>query len=154
MSDYEVMDQLLHTPSKISIIAFLMNSSAHRESLMRALDQAFVESVMSLDQFNGIVGNIISCNNLSFCDDELPDEGINHNPTLNISMNCKDDSLYNVLINTGSALNVILRSTFMKLKYQGTLTHPSGIIVKSFDGSRKSIIRELDLPIHIGPHLF
>ena len=32
--------------------------------------------------------------------------------------------------------------------------HPSGIIVKAFDGSRKSIIGEVDLPIHIGPCMF
>ena len=42
----------------------------------------------------------------------------------------------------------------MKLKYQGTPMRPSGIIVKVFDGSRKSVIGEVDLPIHIGPYLF
>ena len=38
----------------------------------------------------------------------------------------------------------------MKLKYQGTPMRPSGIIVKAFDGSRKSVIGEIDFPIHIG----
>ena len=42
----------------------------------------------------------------------------------------------------------------MKLKYQGTRMRPSGIIVKAFDGLRKSVTGEVDLPIHIGPHLF
>ena len=69
-------------------------------------------------------------------------------------MNCKGDSLSNVLIDNGSALNIIPRSTLMKLKYQGTLMRLSGIIVKAFDGSRKCVIGEVDLPIHIGPHLF
>ena len=87
------MDQLLQTPSKISILALLMNSSAHMESLMRVLDQDFMESDMPLDQFNSVVGNITSCNNLSLCDDELPDEGRNHNLALHISINCKNDSL-------------------------------------------------------------
>ena len=107
---------------------------------------------MPIDQFSGIIGNITSCNNLSFCDDELPDEGRHHNLALHISMNCKNDSLSNVLIDNGSALNVIPRSTLMKLKYQGTPMRPSDIIVKAFDGSRKSVIGEVDLPIHIGPH--
>ena len=101
-----------------------------------------------------MVGNITSCNNLSFCDDEFPDEGKNHNLALHISMNCKNDSLSNVIIDNGSALNVIPRSTLMKLKYQEAPMRPSGIIVKAFDGSRKSVIGEVDLPIHIGPHLF
>ena len=42
----------------------------------------------------------------------------------------------------------------MKLKYQGTPMLPSAIIVKAFDGSRKSVIGEVNIPIHIGPHLF
>ena len=42
MSDYKIVDQLLQNPSKISLLALLMSSSAHRESLMRVLDQAFV----------------------------------------------------------------------------------------------------------------
>ena len=49
MSDYKIVDQLLQTPSKISMLALLMNSSAHRESLMRVLDQAFVENDIPLD---------------------------------------------------------------------------------------------------------
>ena len=121
---------------------------------MRVLDQAFMESDMPLDQFCSVVGNITSCNNLSFYDDELPNEGRNHNVALHISMNCKNDSLSNVLIDNGSALNFILRSTLMKVKYQGVPMRPSGIIVKGFDGSRKSFIGEVDFPIHIGSHLF
>ena len=38
MSDFRIVDQLLQTPSKISILALLMSSSSHRESLMRVLD--------------------------------------------------------------------------------------------------------------------
>ena len=148
------MDQLLQTPSKISILALLMNSAAHKESLLRVLDQAFMEYDTPLDQLSSVVGNITSCNYLIFFHDEFPDEGRNHNLALHISMNCKSDSLSNVLINNGSALNMIPRSTLMKLKYQGAPMRPSGIIVKAFDGSRKSVIGEVDFPIHIGLHLF
>ena len=109
---------------------------------------------MPLDQFSSVLGNITSCNNLRFCDDEFLDEGRNHNLTLHISTNDKNGSLSNVLIDNGSALNVMPRSTLMKLKYQGTPMCPSGIIVKDFDGSGKSAIGEVDFPIHIGPHLF
>ena len=124
------------------------------ESLIKVLDKTFMESDMSLDQFSSVVGDITSCNNLSFCDEKLPYEGRKHNMALHISMNCKNDSLYNVLIDNGSTLNVIPRSTLMKLKYQGTPMRPSGIIVKAFDGSRNFVIGEVDLPIHIGPNLF
>ena len=95
MSDYRIVDQLLQTPTKIYILALLMNSSAYRESLMRVLDQAFMESDMPIDQFSNVIGNITSCNNLSFCNDELPEEGRNHNLALHISMNnwCKNTTV-------------------------------------------------------------
>ncbi|MCI74256.1 hypothetical protein A2U01_0095520, partial [Trifolium medium] len=69
---------------------------------MKVLDQAFVDHDVTIDQFGGIVGNITACNNLSFSDEELPEEGRNHNLALHISMNCQSDALSNVLIDTGS----------------------------------------------------
>ena len=32
-SEYNMVDQLLHTPSKIYVLSFLMNLEAHREAL-------------------------------------------------------------------------------------------------------------------------
>jgi hypothetical protein len=42
-SEYKVIDQLMQTPSKISILSLLLNSEVHREALMKVLDQAFVD---------------------------------------------------------------------------------------------------------------
>ncbi|GAU40233.1 hypothetical protein TSUD_219430 [Trifolium subterraneum] len=42
-SEYKIVDQLLQTPSKISILSLLMNSDAHREALMKVLDQEYVD---------------------------------------------------------------------------------------------------------------
>lgn len=154
LCDYKVVDQLLQTPSKISILSLLLNSTVHREALLKVLDQAFVEQDITADQFNSVVGNITSCNGLGFCDEELPDEGKNHNFALHISANCQGDSLSNILIDTGSSLNVMPKSTLVKLKYQGGHVRFSGIILKAFDRSRKSVIGEVDLPICIGPHVF
>ncbi|XP_050890261.1 uncharacterized protein LOC127095640 [Lathyrus oleraceus] len=154
LSDYKVVDQLLQTPSKISILSLLLNSAVHREALLKVLDQAFVEQDITAEQFNNVVGSITSCNGLGFCDEELPEEGKNHNFALHISANCQGDSLSNILIDTGSSLNVMPKSTLVKLKYKGGQMRHSGIIVKAFDGSRKSVIGEVDLPIGIGPHVF
>ncbi|KAI5444277.1 hypothetical protein KIW84_012779 [Lathyrus oleraceus] len=62
--------------------------------------QAYVEHDVTVDQFDHIVANITSCNNLSFSDEELPEEGRNHNLALHISRNCKEDALSNVLVGT------------------------------------------------------
>jgi hypothetical protein len=121
---------------------------------MKVLDQAFIDHDVTIDQFGGIVGNITACNNLSFSDEELPEEGRNHNLALHISVNCKSDALSNVLVDTGSSLNVMSKTTLDQLSYRGTPIRRSGVVVKAFDASRKSVIGEVDLPIMIGPHLF
>ncbi|KAI5398872.1 hypothetical protein KIW84_064310 [Lathyrus oleraceus] len=86
-SELNVVEQLLQTPSKISVMSSLLNSEAHREALQRVLEQAYGEQDVTLAQFDHIVANITSCNNLSFCDEDLPEEGRNHNLDLHISMN-------------------------------------------------------------------
>jgi hypothetical protein len=153
-SEFNMVEQLLQTPSKISVLSLLMNSEAHREELQKVLEQEYVEHDVTVDQFDHIMSNITSCYNLSFYDEELPEEGRNHNLALHISMNCKDDALSNVLVDTGSSLNVLPKSTLSKLSYQGAPMRYSGVIVKAFDGSCKTVIGEVDLPVKIGPSDF
>ncbi|KAI5395140.1 hypothetical protein KIW84_061657 [Lathyrus oleraceus] len=121
---------------------------------IRVLDVAYVDHDVTIEQFDSIVANIIACNNLSFCDADLPEEGKDHHLALHISMNCKDDALSNVLVDTGSSLNVLPKSTLAKLSYQGSPMRQSGAVVKAFDGSRKTVIGEVELPIKIGPSDF
>jgi hypothetical protein len=153
-SEYKVVDQLLQTPAKISIMSLLTSSDAHRETLMKILDQAYVDFDVTLSQFGSIVGNVTACNNLSFSDEDLPAEGKNHNLALLISVLCKSDSLSNVLIDTGSALNVMPKSTLDQLAYSKALLKPSSVNVRAFDGTRRSVYGEIELPITVGPHEF
>ncbi|KAI5430418.1 hypothetical protein KIW84_034845 [Lathyrus oleraceus] len=131
-----------------------MNSEPHREALQRVLDVAYVDHNVTIEQFDSIVANITACNNLSLCDADLPEEGKDHNLALHISMNCKDDALSNVLVDTGSSLDVFPKSTLAKLSYQGAPMRQSGVVVKAFDGSHKTVIGELELSIKIGPSYF
>ncbi|KAI5425543.1 hypothetical protein KIW84_031371 [Lathyrus oleraceus] len=116
----------------------------------KVLEQAYVEHDVTVDQFDHIVPNITSCNNFIFCDEELPKEGKNHNLALHISMNCKEDALSNVWVDTGSPLNVFPKSTLSRLFYQGTPMRYNSVVVKAFDGSCKTIIGEVNLPAKIG----
>ncbi|KAI5385880.1 hypothetical protein KIW84_072469 [Lathyrus oleraceus] len=131
-----------------------MNSEPHREALQKVLDVAYVDHDVTIEQFDSIVANITACNNLSFYDADLPEEGRDHNLALHISMNCKDDAMSNVLVDTGSSLNVLPKSTLARLSYQGPPMRQSGVVVKAFDGSRKTVIGEVELPVKIGPSDF
>ena len=153
-SEYKVVDQLLQTPSKISIMSLLLNSDAHREALMKVLNQAYVDHNVILSQFGNIVGNVTACNNLGFSDEDLPAEGKNHNLALHISVNCRSDSISNVLIDTGSSVNVMPMATLKKLSNPGIQLRATSVSIRAFDGSRKSVLGDVDLPIVVGPHEF
>ncbi|KAI5436231.1 hypothetical protein KIW84_022630 [Lathyrus oleraceus] len=129
----------------------LMNSEPHREALQKVLDVAYVDHDVTIEQFDSIVVNITACNNLSFCDVDLLEEGRDHNLALPISMSCKDDTMSNVLVDTGSSLNVLPKSILARLSYQGPPMRQCGVVVKVFDGSRKTVIGEVELPVKIGP---
>ncbi|KAI5444592.1 hypothetical protein KIW84_013015 [Lathyrus oleraceus] len=153
-SEYNIVDQLIQTPSKIYVLSLLLNSEPHREALQKVLDVTYVDHDVMIEQFDSIVANITACNNLSFYDSDLPEEGRDHNLALHISMSCKDDAMSNVLVDTGSSLNVLPKSTLAKLSYQGPPMRQSGVVVKAFDGSHKTVIGEVDLPVKIGPSDF
>lgn len=63
-------------------------------------------------------------------------------------------TLSRVLVDTGSSLNVLLKATLMKLNYQGVEIQPSDLMVRAFNGSRRVVFGEVDLPIKIGPQVF
>lgn len=48
---------------------------------------------VTIDQFGDIVNNITAYNNVSFHDEELHEEGRDHNLALHISMSCQSDCL-------------------------------------------------------------
>jgi len=62
--------------------------------------------------------------------------------------------LARVLIDNGSTLNVMPKTTLLKLSIDGSHIRPSTTVVRAFDGSRREVIREIELPIQIGPHIF
>lgn len=99
----------------------------------------------------GVVANIAAVGCLGFCDDELPPEGKAHNRALHISIEYDDTILSIVLVDTGSSLNVLQKNSLTKLTIEGLLMKPSTLIVQAFDGSRRSVVGEVDLPIKIWP---
>lgn len=100
-----------------------------------------------MDQLDGVVANITTCNTMSFIGEELPEEGQDHNCALHILVKCKVDALARVLVDIGSFMNVMPKRTLDKLSYQEPAMKPNALIVKAFDGSRRTVIGEVELPI-------
>ena len=51
--------------------------------------------------------------------------------------------LARVLIDNGSSLNMMLKTTLDKLSYNGADLCHSNVIVRAFDGSRREVICEI-----------
>lgn len=58
-------------------------------------------------------------------------------------MKCLDDMLARVLMDTGSSLNVMPKSTLSKLSCKKTMMRSSVMVVKAFDGSRRTVVGEV-----------
>ena len=89
---------------------------------------------------------------LTFADEEILVEGRGHNRALHVSVKCLDHIMAKVLINNGSSLNVMPKSTLDKLPFNASHLRLSSMVVRAFDGSRWDVRGEIDLPIQIGPH--
>ncbi|XP_050916290.1 uncharacterized protein LOC127131407 [Lathyrus oleraceus] len=121
-------------------------------------DREFLKIIKKKDisviQFDNVVANLNASSCLMFTDDDLPPNGREHNMTLHISIQCADVTLARVLVDTGSSLNMLPKTTLSQLNIEGVQMRPSALIVKAFDGSKRTVIMEIDLPILIGPQTF
>ena len=153
-SEYKVVDQLNRMPTRISLLDLLMHSTPHRKLLMKILNGAHVERDISLDQFEGIVSHIRANDYLTFTEDEIPTGGRGHNKALHISVKCMDYVLARVLIDNGSFLNVMPKTILDKISCEGAYMCPSSMVVRAFDGSRREVIGEIELPVQVGPCTF
>ncbi|KAI5430823.1 hypothetical protein KIW84_035085 [Lathyrus oleraceus] len=153
-SDYKIVDQLNQTPSKISILSLLLCSEAHRNALLKMLNMAYVPQEISVNQLEGVIANVSTRHGLGFTDLDLTPEGRNHNKALHITMECKGAVLSHVLVDTGSSLNVLPKQILKKISVEGVVLTPSDLIVRAFDGSKRSVFGEVTLPVKIGPEVF
>ncbi|KAI5388927.1 hypothetical protein KIW84_074548 [Lathyrus oleraceus] len=153
-SEYKLVDHLQQTPSKISILSLLLSSEGHREALMKILKKAYVPQEITINQLETVVSNVHASHGLGFTDMDLTVDGRNHNRALHIAMECKGAVLSHVLVDTGSSLNVLPKKALAKLNCEGLILTPTDLIVRAFDGSKRAVFGEVELPVKIGPEVF
>ncbi|XP_058756281.1 uncharacterized protein LOC131629517 [Vicia villosa] len=153
-SDYDVIERLGHTASKISMLSLLTCSEAHAKALMRFLKAAHVPQEISVNQFENCIASLTTDNYLGFFDAELIPAGKNHNKAFHISIEYRGTTMAHVLVDNGSSLNVLPKMVLDKLNPEGIMLKPSDVIVKAFDGSKSMVYGEVELPIRVGSHTF
>uniref|UniRef100_A0A2N9IHC6 G-patch domain-containing protein n=1 Tax=Fagus sylvatica TaxID=28930 RepID=A0A2N9IHC6_FAGSY len=131
-SEYSIVKQLSKMPSHISVLSLLLASESHRKALLKVLNEAYVPEDITGPSFKNMVTSILVTNQLTFSDDELPPEGRGHTKALYISVKTNDRIVSRVLIDNGV----------------------NSMIVRAFDGTRREVLGEIDLPVEVGPQVY
>ncbi|GKV46141.1 hypothetical protein SLEP1_g53148 [Rubroshorea leprosula] len=92
--------------------------------------------------------------NMTRNDDEIPDKGNGHTKAFHISVQCKMMNVPHVLIDNGSALNVIPMTVLKQLKVDESHINQCNTVVRAFNGTKKNVIGKIELPMEIGSITF
>ena len=105
-------------------------------------------------QFQDCVASLMVDNGLGFSDADLTLRGRKHNDELHVSVEYRGKTLAHVLVDTGSSLNVLPKKALDRLDCEGLTLKPSNIVVRAFDGSKRMVPGEVDIPIKVGTQTF
>ncbi|KAK8703732.1 hypothetical protein V6N13_047378 [Hibiscus sabdariffa] len=133
------------------MLSLLLSSEPHRNTLLKLLNQTFVPKEISIDMVDRLVGNIAMDNFISFSDEEIPKGARGSYKALHITTRCKGYTLLGVLIDNGSALNVLPMTTMKKLPIDSTHMKAYQNTVRAFDGTQRDVLGKITVPLLVGP---
>ncbi len=149
-NEYYVIEQLKRKPAIILLLSLILRSDVHHQALQRVINQAFVTCNITQGQFEKIIGQIQALNFIMFSDDEIDPASLKHTKTLHVIVKCKGYMIAKVLIDNGSALNVLLSATLARLPIELSLMR----LVRAFDETKRDVLGDIELPLHIGVCIF
>ncbi|XP_017624818.1 uncharacterized protein LOC108468445 [Gossypium arboreum] len=153
-SEYSVVEQLHQQPDRIFVLALLLNSEVHRNALTKVLNKTYVADDLSVNKLDRIVGNISADNFISFSDDEIPPGGRGSTKALHVTTRCKGYTLPGVLVDNGSALNVLPWATLNRLPIDSSHMKTCQNIVRAFDGTERKVMGKIEVPLQIGRNTY
>ncbi|XP_040947911.1 uncharacterized protein [Gossypium hirsutum] len=148
-SEYSMVEQLRKQPARISVLALLLSSEVHRSALMKVLNETYVSNDISVNKLDRLVSNISADNYIFFNDDEIPPGGMRSTKALHITTRCKGYTLPGVLIDNGSALNVLPLTTLNRLPVDSSHMKECQNIVKAFDGTERKVMGRIEVPLQM-----
>jgi len=153
-SEYCIVDQLKKTPAKIFIMSLILNSKPHRNALEKVLDEAYVPQDIEQKTMEHLVGRIHVAKYLYFTEDELDAEGTGHKKPLYVTVRCKDYLIGKVLIDNGSALNVLPRHMLDEMLVDPSHMQPSGMTARAYNVLPRQVIGTIKVKLAVGPQVF
>ncbi|XP_052486345.1 uncharacterized protein LOC128041071 [Gossypium raimondii] len=152
-SEYNVVEQLRKQPTRISVLELLLSSESHRNALIKVLNETYVANDISVSKLDRLVNNINADNFIFFNDDEIRPGGMGSTKALHITARCNGCTLPGILVDNGSALNVLPLSTLNRLPVDSSHMKSCQNIVRAFDGTEKRVMGRIEIPLLIGPRV-
>ena len=109
---------------------------------MKVLNETYVANDISVNKLDRLVNSISADKFIFFNDDEVPPGGRGSTKALHITTRCKGYTLPGVLIDNGSALNVLPLSTLSRLPVDSSHMKTCQSIVRAFDGTERKVMGE------------
>ncbi|XP_070013411.1 uncharacterized protein [Nicotiana sylvestris] len=141
--EYSVINHLKKIPAQISILSLLQNLEAHKNALIKVLNEPYVPNNITGGEMANMVGQVLEIHKIIFHEDELPPEGLNHNRALHITVQFEDKFIARVLVDGGSSLNIFPLDTLKMLdKEEKTLVRLKNFFLEDEDMDCSAIIEE------------
>jgi hypothetical protein len=132
-------------------MSLIPSSDLHLNAFHKVLNEACIPQDMAQDSMEHLIGRNQSAHHLYFTEDELDSEGIGHDKPLYITMKCKDCVIAKVLIDNGSALNVLPKHVMDQMSIDASHMKPNTMTAIAYDGTPKPIIGSIDVDLAISP---
>ena len=131
-------------------MSLILSSDKHRDALRKMLDEAYVRPDTTPENIVNLVDAARHASQIAFSKDEIHGRP----KALHITVRCLGHTLARVLVDGGSALNIIPMTTLDKLPIELAQIGASDTVVRAFDGSKRDVIGEIVLEIEVGPSIF
>ncbi|XP_016707028.1 uncharacterized protein [Gossypium hirsutum] len=145
------VEPLVNEPVKEEEAKEFLNSKAHRNALLKVLNETYIADDISVNKLDRLANNISADNLIFFSDDEIPSGRRGSTKALYVTARCKGYILPRILIDNGSALNVLPLSTLSRLPVDSSHMKACQSIVRAFDGTEKRVMGRIEVPLRIGP---
>ncbi len=104
---------------------------------------------ITLGQFEKIAWQIQASSFITFSEDAIDPAGLKHTKALHVTVKYKGCIVTKVLIDNGSALNVLPNATLARLPIGSSTIRQSAMVVRAFDGTKREVLEDIDLPLQI-----
>ncbi|KAI4372927.1 hypothetical protein MLD38_011107 [Melastoma candidum] len=136
-SYYNIVKQLRKQPAHISLLDLIHSSDKHREMLEKFLPEVHVPEQVEVNALDSYMNGMLANNAITFSEDDLPEQGSDHNSALFITLKCRDTTVSKVLIDGGSGVNIIPLAVAQNLGVNLEKLPPSSLTIRTFDGAKR-----------------